>query len=127
MRKQTGLSLEERCQHFLREFPSAKMHPTLLQQVYQVKKIKKRRIKWTKQAPEPTSTSSKQTVAKMKKELDKAKKDGFRICYLDETVFTRKTVPKAEYCLPGRNMTVDQAKLEEPTLAMLMGISKEKG
>ena len=63
----------------------------------------------------------------MKRELAKAKKDGFRVVYLDETMFTRKTVPKTEYCLPRKNMTVDQAMLDEPTLAMLMGISKEKG
>ena len=48
----------------------------------------------------------------------KARRDGYRIVYLDETMFTRKTVPKTEYCLPGRNMTVDLAKLDEPTLAM---------
>mgnify|MGYP004089971961 CR=1 FL=1 len=32
--------------------------------------------------------------------LKRAKRDGYRIIYLDETMFTRSTVPKSEYCLP---------------------------
>ena len=39
--------------------------------------------------------------------LKKAKRDGYRIIYLDETMFTRSTVPKSEYCLPEQNMTVN--------------------
>ena len=68
-----------------------------------------------------------QETARMKRQLAKAKKDGYRIIYIDETMFTRATVPKAEYCLPKQNMTVDTAKLDEPTLALLAGISKERG
>ena len=42
-------------------------------------------------------------------------------------MFTRKAVPKAEYCLLKKNMRVDQVRLDEPTLAMLSGISKKGG
>ena len=63
----------------------------------------------------------------MKRELAKAKRDGYRLVYLDECMFTRATVPTAEYCLPKQNVTLDQADLNEPTLALLSGVSKEKG
>ena len=63
----------------------------------------------------------------MKRQLTRAKRDGYRIIYLDETMFTRKTVAETEWALPGENMTVDEAKLNEPTLAMLAAISKDKG
>ena len=43
----------------------------------------------------------------MKREITKALKDGYRIVYIDETIFSRKTVPRNEYCLPSQNMTVD--------------------
>ena len=36
-------------------------------------------------------------------------------------------MPQAEYCLPKQNVAFDQAKLNEPTLALLSGISKERG
>ena len=66
-------------------------------------------------------------VNRMKRELAKAKGEGYRIIYIDETCFTRTTVPKAEWCLRKQNATFDQADLDEPTLALLSGISKEKG
>ena len=63
----------------------------------------------------------------MKRELAKAKRDGYRIIYLDETVFTRKTLAASEWALPKENVTVDVAKIDEPCLALLAAISKEKG
>ena len=42
-------------------------------------------------------------------------------------MFTRKTLRNEEWCLPKSNFTLSSSKLDEPTLAMLAGISKEKG
>ena len=56
-----------------------------------------------------------------------AKNDGYRIIYLDETMFTRKTVIDSEWTLPKQNVRVDEARLNEPTLALLSAISREKG
>ena len=56
-----------------------------------------------------------------------ARNDGYRIVYLDETVFTRKTLVDTEWALPKKNVSVDEALLYEPTLALLSAISKEKG
>ena len=47
--------------------------------------------------------------------------------YLDEICFTRTTVPKKEYTKLKKNMPSDLAHLNEPTLAVLSAISKEKG
>ena len=63
----------------------------------------------------------------MKMLLTKAKNQGFRIVYIDETMMTRKTVPLTEWARKKENMSIDVTKLDEPTLALLSGISKEKG
>ena len=63
----------------------------------------------------------------MKGQLTKARNDGYRIVYIDETCFTRKTVVDTEWMWPKENIAVDVAMLEEPTLALLCGISKDKG
>ena len=42
-------------------------------------------------------------------------------------MFTGKTVQDTEWARPKENMAIDVAKLEEPTLALLSGISREKG
>ena len=49
LRQQTGLSLADRSQQFQREFPAAHMNPTLLRQIYQQHKVKKRALRWFKQ------------------------------------------------------------------------------
>ena len=82
---------------------------------------------WTKSGKNQSLEQVVKETKRMKRELAKAKQDGYRVIYIDETCFTRKTVPKAEYCLRKQNMTADQAMLNEPTLALLAGISKEKG
>ena len=63
----------------------------------------------------------------MKRLLTRAKNDEYRIVYIDETCFTRTTLPDTEWARPMENMTVDVAMRDEPTLALLAGISKEKG
>ena len=63
----------------------------------------------------------------MKRLLTRAKNDGYRVVYLDETCFTRSTQPKTEYCAKGENVAADLVHMTEPTLAVLSAISKEKG
>ena len=63
----------------------------------------------------------------MKGQLTRARNENYRIIYLDETMFTRKTLHSAEWTRKNENMRVDQAKLDEPTIALLCGISKERG
>ena len=42
-------------------------------------------------------------------------------------MFTRKTIRDVDWSRKGENPRIDQAQLNEPTLAALAGISKEKG
>ena len=66
-------------------------------------------------------------LAKANRQLKKAKKDGYRIIYIDETMFTRANIPKSEWSLPKQNFSAPFSRLDEPTLAVLAGISQENG
>ena len=121
------MSLADRCQHFRKEYPAAHINPTLLSRIYRDHKIKKRAIRWYKQPKERDPEQARQQLATMKRLMTRARNDGYRIVYLDETCFTRSTVPKAEYCRQGQNVAADLAYMQEPTLAVLASISKEKG
>ena len=103
------------------------MNPTLLRQVYKRHGIKKKKIRWCKVDPNLDEAERRRALGRMKRKLEKARRDGYRIIYVDETMFTRRTVPNSEWALPGENMTIDEKLLSEPTLALLSGISKEKG
>jgi len=125
LRDQTSLSLLDRCRHFRREFPDAQINPTLLRKVYNLNGIKKKKFRWHKSPKEQDPEKQRQLLTTMKRQLTRAKNDGYRVVYIDETMFTRKTV--AEWSRPKENMAVDVKLLDEPTLALLCGISKEKG
>ena len=127
LRQQTSLSLADRCRHFRKEFPEAKINPTLLRKLYAISKIKKKKLRWYKSPKKQDPDKFRQMLSTMKQLLTKAKNDGYRLVYLDETMFTRKTLPDAEWALPKENLSVDVALLDEPTLALLCGISKDKG
>ena len=127
LREQIGMSLVDRCKHFQKEFPDGHLNPTLLQKVYHQHKIKKRALRWFKVPNHPDPEKARQQLTTMKRLLTRARNDGYRVVYLDEICFTRTTVPKTEYCLQKENVAADLAHLNEPTLAVLSAISKEKG
>ena len=87
------MSLADRSQHFLREFPSAKINPTLLRKVYRLHHIKKKKLRWYKTPTESDTRKSRQKLGTMKMLLTRAKNQGYRIVYIDETMITRKAVP----------------------------------
>ena len=103
------------------------MNPTLLRSIYRRHNIKKKKYRWYKEAPNIDEAERQRELARMKRQLAKAKKDNYRIIYLDEICFTRKTVSDTEWALPGQNISVNTKMLDEPTLAVVSGISKERG
>ena len=62
--------------------------------------IKKKKYRWNKQPKNQNAVETNNWLAKMKRQLAKAKRDGYRIIYLDETFFTRNKVPELEWALP---------------------------
>ena len=127
LRAQTALSLKDRSQHFMREHPAAHMNPTLLREVYRRQGIKKKKLRWYKYDKNATEAEIRRDLARMKRQITMATNDGYRLVYLDETMFTRKTLRLEEWSKPKENVRVDEALLKEPTLALLSAISKERG
>ena len=99
------------------------MNPTLLRNIYKTYKIKKKKFRWFKEILPQDLAKQATELAKAKREIAKAKRDGYRIIYIDETMFTRKTLSDLEWSLPKDNMKVALKRLDEPTLALLAGIS----
>ena len=112
---------------FHRQFPERRISISALRQVYQQNKIKRRRIIARKYVKGMNAAKQAELKEQMKQEWSEAEENGRRIIYMDETCFTRTTVPKTEYCRQGEEVTIDESKLNEKTLALILGISAEKG
>ena len=67
MKSQTSLSLVDRSKHFTREFPTAKMNPFLLAQIYKQHGIKKKKLRWAKAAKDQDQEKHRQWLIKMKR------------------------------------------------------------
>ena len=76
------------------------MNPTLYRQVYRINGIKKKKYRWYKVDKNATEQSKRMDLARMKRQLTMARNDGYKIVYLDETVFTRRTPNDTEWALP---------------------------
>ena len=103
------------------------MNPTLLRQIYKQHHIRKKQYRWTKRHKGMTAERHFKELTTMKQQLTRARNAGYRFVYIDETVFSRKSMPTSEWSLPKHNYELDQAHWNEPVLALLMGISYEKG
>ena len=66
-----------------------------------------KKIRWYKQAKDQTEEEVQSYLNRMKNKLTKVRREGYRVIYIDETVFTRKTVKDREWCASRSNLAVD--------------------
>ena len=92
-----GFSLEERCLMFHRHFGNHRINPTLLRRFYHEHKIRKKKIKWVKHINPDKEAEYEEWRLNLKHELSDLRRDHYRIIFLDEAVFTTKTIRNVEY------------------------------
>ena len=102
------------------------MNLTLLREVYRRHRVRKKKYRWYKVAKDADEDTRWLDLVGMKRQLTMARNDGYRIVYLEKTMFTRKTVADTEWSLPGQNKWIYEALLNEPTLALLTEVSNER-
>ena len=103
------------------------MTPTLMRQIYQKHGIKYKAIKYRKFIAPDFESQLPIMIDQMRQELDEAKHNKELILYLDETIFSRKAMLKNVWARKHENGEIDEAMLNEPTMALLMSISQENG
>ena len=74
----------------MKQFPGSKMNYTLLSRVYKMHGVKKRRITWKKKSNNRSEEELKREKKKLLRQLEKLRKDGYKIIYLDETCLLNK-------------------------------------
>ena len=73
------------------------MNPTLLHKIYKMHGIKKKKLRWYKTSKEQDPVKARQMLTTMKRLLTNARRDGYRVIYIDETMTTRKSVADTEW------------------------------
>jgi len=127
LRKQAGLSLRDRAELFKDRYPEYRMNASALGKLYADHNIKKRAIMWKKKKNPLKSKEYKSKVSALHAEVQGMMARGFKIIYIDETMFTRRARMNSEYANMGSNIQIIEKELDAPTLAFLVGISAEDG
>ena len=107
-----GRSLKERCILFHRHFGNHRINPTLLRKVYKMHGIKRKKIKWVKRINSEKETEYEQWRLDLKLKLAEFRRNHYRIIFLDETIFTTKTIRRFEYTEKRKPLCVPQVLLQ---------------
>ena len=127
LEKQVGRSLNERCVLFHRQFSLMKISTWKLAQIYKQHGIKKKVIKHTKLRTPRQETRMKQQVTVIAVELQELIDQRYTIIYLDEVMFTTRTVLSREYSNKNQNIQIDYKDINTDTTAVIAAISFETG
>ena len=107
----------------MNEFPDKKMSRSRLQRIYKNLKIKRKKIKLSKNFNNKLRKRINKATRIAKDELSYYINKGFRIIYLDEVMITKSTIPTHEYHLPYQRVNINQQALNDRAIATIVGVS----
>ena len=127
LERQIGMSLKERCAHFISKNPDRTLSASRLQRIYAKNLVRKKDIKVTK----VTNSRQRRRIRRQAKEcwaqVQSCASRGFRILCLDEMMVTKSTIQRREWSSKGNRFEVDHAKFSETAVAALASVSAEMG
>ena len=121
------MSLKNRCIFFHRHFGNHRINPTLLSKVYRIHKIKAKKIKSVKLIDPEKEQEYEQWRKDLITRIQSLRQQNTRIIYLDECVFTSKTILMRDYTNLKCNRRIPQTQLNQPVFALVLAISRENG
>jgi hypothetical protein len=121
--KWAGKPLKERCILFHRQFGNHRINQTLLRKVYQMHKVKNKKIKKTKPINPDKEVEYENWRLEIKDRIKNLKAKGYRIIFLDETLFTTKTLKSYDYTLKSKSHRILQSSINQVCQALIFAIS----
>lgn len=89
-------------------FTNIKINPTLLCAIYRKCKIKRRRVRIEKRAKLHKPMNQAELIIELHTKVDHFISTGVKMIYIDESLFTRNTLPATEYALPKEYIQLEE-------------------
>ena len=122
-----GRNLNERCVLLHREMPEIKIKRTTLSTLYKESGIKKKVIRKVKRVPNRSQEFCQNAIEYCRSRIKSLFENGVPIVFADESCLTTKLLPTHEWMLKGKNIEIDEKRLNSETCAFVVGLSKDKG
>ena len=103
----SGKTMKERCVLFHRQFTDKRIAVTSLRRLYLRLKIKRKKVRQEKVLPPPLREQFRENCSNLLAQLEEAEAEGRVIVFLDETNFTKLSLPRKEWSARNTNLTVD--------------------
>jgi hypothetical protein len=120
-------TLKERCVLFHRRFPEVSISKSYLQKIYKDNKVKRKAITYTKKKKGLGSEKYEASLLMMRSEVMEALASKKKIVFIDEAMFTYSTNAMLAYAPNRQNICVDEKLSSAPAIAMVAGVSVERG
>ena len=121
------MSLDEMAANFSRSYPNKKISSSTLASICKKNMVRKKKVRVTKIPNRKEKKKIKKNTMEAKAELEFYRAKGFRIIYVDEMMVTKSTIATHEWTNKYKNFEIDMKDFGKETVAVLAGISKEKG
>ena len=122
-----GKSLAERAKLFHRKFTDRWTYPAKISKIYKDNGITKKRVKIQKSTGKQTLTEYQRATQKCKEEVEQAIAEGLPVIYIDESVFSKRTINDTDYSQEYCNISVQEKDLYCPYISAVAAVSYDKG
>ena len=126
-RKMAGMSYSERCVLLHREMPDISIKRTTLSRIYKEFKVKNKKIKKVKVIPDKSKNFVNDVILYCKERINHLRNMSIPIVYVDESCLTSKLLPSRTWMVKGKNIELDEKKLNAKCLAFVVALSEDKG
>jgi hypothetical protein len=104
-----------------------KIHKSTILAVYRKYGIKRKSLRYVKTLRYQDPKRRHAAILHMRQELQQAMIAGKRVIYIDEAMFTTSTLPTRGFAGKNENVVVEEKLISTPALAVVAGVSAERG
>ena len=119
--------MHERVVLFHRQFPDKRIAVTSLRRLYIKLKIQRKKVRQEKVLPPHLRAEFRDKCRDLLFQLEEAEAEGRLIVFLDETNFTKLSLPRKEWSTRNSNLTVDQVDVYQGYRSVIAAMTAEHG
>ena len=122
-----GLTMQKRTVYFHRKFTDKRIAVTSLRRLYLRNGIRCKKVRQEKVMPAQTRENFVQKCRSLVEDIEQAKREGRLIVYIDEILFTKRSLKLREWAQKNSNLTVNQEDVYVGFRSVIAAMTEEHG